>query len=166
MDDHRNDKTDVQGRDNTRKEHRALVHPGDVVTGNTQQLPPEFKDSRPDPMDKATSRRFQNHNGNNSILETDCQSMTERGRLLLLTSTWMIIAMTRRTYKDETTQENTGASPSAHIHMDDHRNDKTDVQGRDNTRKEHRALVHPGDVVTGNTQQLPPEVSPISPKYS
>ncbi|KOM52584.1 hypothetical protein LR48_Vigan09g124300 [Vigna angularis] len=34
--------------------------------------------------------------------------------------------------------------------MDDHRNDKTDVQGRDNTRK-HRlqAFLHSGGVVTG-----------------
>ncbi|KOM49731.1 hypothetical protein LR48_Vigan08g055800 [Vigna angularis] len=30
------------------------------------------------------------------------------------------------------------ASPSAHIHTDDHCNDRTDVQGQDNTRKEHR----------------------------
>ncbi|KOM43302.1 hypothetical protein LR48_Vigan05g090600 [Vigna angularis] len=60
-------------------------------------------------------------------------------RLLLLTSPRMIIAMTRRTYNDETTQgKNAGPSglyESVYL----------------------QAFVHPGDVVTGNTQQLPPE---------
>ncbi|KOM26091.1 hypothetical protein LR48_Vigan230s000200 [Vigna angularis] len=47
------------------------------------------------------------------------------------------------------TDLSTMASSSAHIHTDDHCNDRTDVQIQDNTKKEHMALVHPGDVVTG-----------------
>ncbi|KOM27649.1 hypothetical protein LR48_Vigan442s008500 [Vigna angularis] len=62
--------------------------------------------------------------------------------------------------------------------MDDHCIDKTDVQIRTTTQGKNtgpsglydsmylQAFLHPGDVVTGNVHQLPPEISPISPKYS
>ncbi|KOM56732.1 hypothetical protein LR48_Vigan10g262400 [Vigna angularis] len=46
-----------------------------------------------------------------------------------------------------------GSLPSAPIHTDDHREDKTDIQGRGTTQGKTK--------VTGKTHQLPPEVSPI-----
>ncbi|KOM32357.1 hypothetical protein LR48_Vigan01g191300 [Vigna angularis] len=54
------------------------------------------------------------------------------------------------------------SSPSAHIHTDDHCNDKTDVQAQWTTQGKRKAsvFVHPGDVVTATLISCHPSSNP------
>ncbi|KOM53350.1 hypothetical protein LR48_Vigan09g200900 [Vigna angularis] len=60
------------------------------------------------------------------------------------------------------------SSPSAHIHTDDHCNDKTDVQVQWTTQGKTKGYYDraPGWCGNWHSHQLPPEVSPFRPNYS